>query len=139
MKNCNILMYRCAYPFKKGAEKVSASARVKKVKKDCERFAVAGTYLQIWSCVRQVTRSCSPILRAFSKRRGTRERTRCAVQLVYPPRRPQCRPPQVEAAIQDFWEQRVEDATFTQAEVSRRLSLLHVRGASRRAVRLLRC
>jgi hypothetical protein len=24
---------------------------------------------------------------------------------------------QVEAAIQDFWEQRVEDATFTQAEV----------------------
>ncbi len=37
--------------------------------------------------------------------------------LVYP-LHPDPRAPQVEAAIQDFWEQRVEEATYTQAEVT---------------------
>ncbi len=42
--------------------------------------------------------------------------------LVYP-LRSDPRAPQVEAAIQDFWEQRVEEATYTQAEVTHGCSM----------------
>ena len=145
MKNCNILMYRCAYPFKKGAEKVSASAR--KEGKEGLRTIRCCRHLFANMELREAghTQLLANFARFFKAKRdqGAYEvRGACSVQraaALPPPRRPQCRPPQVEAAIQDFWEQRVEDATFTQAEVSRRLSLSHVRGASRRAVRLLRC